>query len=66
MKILQEEADYLKNLIKYEMKDFRILKSDDIRVNMPTIKKVSFNAKQFEKIIQNYIKKYKNKESIYQ
>ena len=48
MKILQEEADYLKNLIKYEMKDFRILKSDDIRVNMPTIKKVSFDAKQFE------------------
>ena len=28
MKILQEEADYLKNLIKLEMKDFKILKSD--------------------------------------
>ena len=65
MKILQEEADYLKNLIKYEMKDFRILKSDDIRVNMPTIKKVSFNAKQFEKDHPELYQKYKNKESVY-
>ena len=65
MKILQEEADYLKNLIKYEMKDFRILKSDDIRVNMPTIKKVSFDAKQFEKDHPELYQKYKNKESAY-
>lgn len=65
MKILQEEADYLKNLIKYEMKDFRILKSDDIRVNMPTIKKVSFDAKQFEKDHPELYQKYKNKETTY-
>jgi putative phage-type endonuclease len=65
MKVLQEEADYLKNLIKLEMKDFRILKSDSIRVNMPTIKKVSFDAKQFEKDYPELYEKYKNKETTY-
>lgn len=65
IKVLQEEADYLKNLIKLEMKDFRILKSDNIRVNMPTIKKVSFNAKEFEKDHPELYEKYKNKESSY-
>ena len=65
IKVLQEEADFLKNLIKLEMKDFRILQSDNIRVNMPTINKVSFNAKQFEKDHPELYEKYKNKESSY-
>jgi predicted phage-related endonuclease len=65
IKVLQEEADFLKNLIKLEMKDFRILQSDNIRVNMPTIKKVSFNTKQFEKDYPELYEKYKNKESSY-
>jgi putative phage-type endonuclease len=65
IKILQLEADDIKNLIKLEMKDFRILQSENIRVNMPTIKKVSFNAKQFEKDYPELYEKYKNKESSY-
>ena len=65
IKDLQKEADDIKNLIKLEMKDFRILKSDTIRVNMPTIKKVTFNTKQFELDHPNLYEKYKNKESSY-
>jgi putative phage-type endonuclease len=65
IKELQNEADYLKNKIKLEMKDFRILKSDTIRVNMPTVKKVIFNTKQFEKDHPELYEKYKNKESSY-
>lgn len=65
IKNLQAEADDLKNLIKLEMKDFRILKSDTIRVNMPTIKKISFDTKQFEQDHPELYKKYKNKESNY-
>jgi putative phage-type endonuclease len=65
IKNLQEQADLLKNLIKSEMKDFRILKSSAAIVNMPTIKKVSFNTKQFEKDYPELYEKYKNKETSY-
>ena len=58
-------ADFLKNLIKLEMKDYRILQSERVRVNMPTIRKVSFDAKQFEKDHPELYEKYKNKESVY-
>jgi putative phage-type endonuclease len=65
IKLLQEEADYIKNKIKLEMKDFRILKSDMIKITMPTIKKISFNAKQFEQDHPELYEKYKNKETSY-
>lgn len=65
IKALQEEADYIKNKIKLQAKDFRILKSDMIKINMPTIKKVSFNTKQFELDHPDLYEKYKNKETNY-
>lgn len=65
IKSLQEQADWIKNKIKLEMKDFRILKSDSIFINMPTIKKVSFDTKQFELDHPELYEKYKNKESSY-
>jgi putative phage-type endonuclease len=65
IKELQEEADYIKNKIKLEMKDFKYLKSDLIKVTMPTITKVSFNAKQFEEDHPDLYERYKNKKSSY-
>jgi putative phage-type endonuclease len=64
-KLLQEEADYLKNKIKLQAKNFKILKSSEIKINMPTIKKVSFNTKQFEKDHPDLYEEYQNKETIY-
>jgi len=65
IKALQEEADYIKNKIKLQAKEFRILKSSVIKINMPTIKKVSFNTKQFELDHPDLYEKYKNKETNY-
>jgi putative phage-type endonuclease len=65
IKALQEEADYIKNKIKLQAKEFRILKSSAIKINMPTIKKVSFNTKQFELDHPDLYEKYKNKETNY-
>jgi putative phage-type endonuclease len=65
MKELQEEADYIKNKIKLEMKDFKYLKSELIKITMPTITKVSFNAKQFEEDHPDLYKQYKTKKSSY-
>lgn len=65
IKTLQEEADYIKNRIKLEAKDVKVLKSEVIKISMPTINKVSFDSKQFAADHPDLYEKYKNKETSY-
>lgn len=65
IKELQGEVDYIKNRIKLEAKDYKILKHDTIKISMPTIKKISFNSKQFALDHPDLYEQYKNKESSY-
>jgi putative phage-type endonuclease len=65
IKLLQDEANYIKNRIKKEAKEYKYLKGDRVKITMPTINKVSFNSKQFEKDHPELYKEYKNKETTY-
>ena len=65
MKLLQNEMDNFKNKIKLEMKDYKVLQSERVRVNMPTIRKVTFDSKRFEKDYPELYVEYKTKESVY-
>jgi putative phage-type endonuclease len=61
----QEKADILKNIIKLEAKETKALEGQFVRVNMPTIKKVSFDSKAFANDYPDLYKQYKTKESSY-
>lgn len=65
IKELQEEADYIKNRVKLEAKELKVLKNDIIKVTMPTIRKISFDSKAFAIDYPDLYEKYKNKESSY-
>lgn len=65
IKTLQEEADYIKNRIKLEAKEYKVLKSEQIKISIPTIKKVSFNSKAFAADYPELYEQYKNKETSY-
>jgi putative phage-type endonuclease len=65
IKLLQEESDYIKNRIKLEAKDLKILKGELFKVNMPTVKKISFDSKAFSKDYPDLFEKYKTKETSY-
>lgn len=64
-KALQEEADYIKNRIKLEAKEFKILESERVKVSMPTIKKIIFDSKSFSSDHPDLHEQYKTKESSY-
>lgn len=64
-KSLQEEADYIKNRIKLEAKECKILESETVKVSMPTIKKIIFDGKAFSNDHPDLHEKYKTKESSY-
>jgi putative phage-type endonuclease len=65
IKALQEEADYIKNRIKLEAKEYKILKGESFKITMPTVKKVSFDSKAFSADYPDLFEKYKIKESSY-
>lgn len=65
IKELQEESDYIKNRIKLEAKECKILKSEQIKISMPTINKISFNSKQFALDYPELYQEYKNKKTTY-
>lgn len=65
IKMLQEEADYIKNKIKLEAKELKYLKSDNVKVSMPTVKKVTFDSKAFAADHPSLYEEYKTKESSY-
>lgn len=65
IKALQHEGDYIKNRIKLEAKEYKILKSEQIKILMPTVKKTIFNSKEFAADYPELYAKYKNKEASY-
>ena len=65
IKELQVEADYIKNRIKLEAKEYKILRSESVKISMPTVNKVSFNTKEFEADHPDLYKQYKNKKTSY-
>lgn len=65
IKSLQERANYIKNRIKLEAKEKKVLKSDRVKISMPEIKKTSFNSKEFEAAQPDLFAKYKNKITSY-
>jgi putative phage-type endonuclease len=65
IKTLQDEADYIKNRIKLEAKELKVLRSDFVRVNMPTVNKISFDSKKFAADHPELYEEYKTKKSSY-
>jgi putative phage-type endonuclease len=65
IKLLQEESDYIKNRIKLEAKELKILKGESFKINMPTIKRISFDSKTFANDYPELFEKYKTKETSY-
>jgi putative phage-type endonuclease len=70
--LLAEEAkahakrlDEIKNQIKLVGKEYRILKSDLVKISMPTINKVLFDSKRFASDHPDLYASYKTKESSY-
>lgn len=61
IKSLQNEADYIKNRIKLEAKEHRFLKSETVKVSLPTVNKTNFNSKQFAADYPELYEQYKNK-----
>ena len=65
MKMLQEEADFIKNRIKYEAKECKALTGETVKILMPAVKKVSFDSKKFAVDHPELHAAYKNKEISY-
>jgi putative phage-type endonuclease len=65
IKSLQEEADTIKNRVKLEAKDFKVLKNEMVKISMPTVNKISFDTKKFAAENPDLYEKYKTKESSY-
>jgi putative phage-type endonuclease len=65
IKALQDEADYIKNRVKLEAKNFKVLRNDLIKISMPTIRKVSFDSKKFAEDYPDLYQEYKTKVSSY-
>lgn len=65
IKLLQGQADYIKNRIKLQAKEYKALKGENFKVSMPTVKKVSFDSKAFAVDYPDLYEKYKTKETSY-
>lgn len=65
IKALQAEADYIKNRIKLEAKEYGVLRNDRIKISMPTVKKTNFNSKEFAADHPELYEKYKTLEISY-
>lgn len=65
IKDLTAQADEIKNKIKLEGKEFKTLKGESVKINMPTITKTIFDSKLFALEHPELYAKYKTKESSY-
>lgn len=65
IKLLQEEAEAIKNKIKLEGKDFKTLKGESVKISMPTITKTLFDSKRFAEEHPDLHSQYKTKVSSY-
>jgi putative phage-type endonuclease len=61
----QARADEIKNKIKLEGKDFKMLKGYNVKIMMPTINKTLFDGKRFSAEHPDLYDEYKTKESSY-
>lgn len=61
----QDRADEIKNQLKLEGKDNRILKGERVQISMPTINKTMFDSKLFQVEHPELYEKYKTKISSY-
>lgn len=65
LKSLQDEQDWIKNRIKLEAKEYKVLKGDKLKISIPTVKKISFDSKAFANDYPDLFEKYKTKETSY-
>jgi putative phage-type endonuclease len=65
IKTLQEESDYIKNRVKLEAKEYKVLKGEKVKISMPTINKVTFDSKLFSADYPDLYEQYKTKTSTY-
>lgn len=65
IKDLQADADSIKNRIKQEAQDYKLLKGQTVKVSIPTIRKVIFDQKRFAEEHPELYEDYKTKESSY-
>jgi predicted phage-related endonuclease len=62
---LEAEASALKNQLKLKAGEAKFLKSNKVKISMPTIKKTLFDSKRFAEDYPELYEKYRTKESFY-
>jgi putative phage-type endonuclease len=60
-----ERCDEIKNQIRLEAKEFKVLKGTKVKISMPTIRKTLFDSRRFSTENPDLYVKYKTKESSY-
>jgi putative phage-type endonuclease len=65
MKELKTRAEEIKNQIKFEAKEFGVLRGNQVKIYMPTINKTLFDGKQFAQDHADLYNEYKTKVSSY-
>jgi putative phage-type endonuclease len=65
MKELKARAEEIKNQIKFEAKEFGVLRGNQVKIYMPTINKTLFDGKQFAQDHADLYNEYKTKVSSY-
>jgi putative phage-type endonuclease len=65
VKAQTKRLDEIKNQIKLIGKEYKTLKSDHIKISMPTINKVLFDSKRFSQEYPDLYAQYKTKQSSY-
>jgi putative phage-type endonuclease len=65
IKEMSAEADAIKNQLKLEAGENRLMKGETIRVSLPTVSKILFDSKRFAAEHPDLYESYKTKESSY-
>lgn len=65
MKRIKERTEEIKNQIKLEAKDFKTLRGQAVRINLPMINKTLFDSKKFASEMPDLYTEYKTKTSSY-
>lgn len=65
MKQLKDRAEGIKNQIKLEAQEFRMLRGNKVLINIPTVSKTLFDSKRFQQEQGDLYEQYKTKTSTY-
>lgn len=65
IKAMKERTEIIKNQFRFEAKEIQKLRGNSIIVSMPTVNKVLFDSKKFQKDHPDLYAEYKTKESSY-